>query len=77
MKIILILTTLYFICANFAFAQRERELRDWSNGYRSAYNTYILKRSDNPTTLMPIRDSISVAKELPYTLKYVNDLMLT
>jgi len=74
MKIILILTALYFICANFAFAQREGELRDWSNGYRTVYNTYILKKSDNPSKLIPITDSILVGKDLPYT-KYANDLM--
>ena len=73
MKIILILTTLYFICANFAFAQRERELRDWSNGYRSAYNTYILKKSKDPTALISIPDSIP--RDLPSTQEYVKNLM--
>jgi CubicO group peptidase (beta-lactamase class C family) len=75
MKKISFFAALYLICANFVFAQRESELRDWSNGYRSAYNTYILKKSDNPTTLMPITDLISVAKELPHTQRYVSDLM--
>ena len=75
MKIFLSFAALYLICTNFVFAQRESELRDWSNGYRSAYNTYILKKSENSTKLMPITDSISVAKELPYAQKYANDLM--
>ena len=75
MKNFLSFATLYLICTNFVFAQRESELRDWSNGYRSAYNTYILKKSENSTKLMPITDSISVAKELPYAQKYANDLM--
>ena len=73
MKNFLSFATLYLICTNFVFAQRGSELRDWSNGYRSAYNTYILKKSENSTKLMPITDSISVAKELPYAQKYAND----
>ena len=73
MKIISILTALYFICANFAFAQREGELRDWGNGYRHTYNTYILKKSKNPTALISIPDSIP--RDLPSTQEYVNNLM--
>lgn len=73
MKIISILTALYFICANFAFAKREGELRDWGNGYRHTYNTYILKKSKNPTALISIPDSIP--RDLPSTQEYVNNLM--
>lgn len=73
MKIILILTALYFICPNYAFAQREGQLRDWGNGYRHTYNTYILKKSKNPTALISMPDSIP--RDLPSTQKSVNNLM--
>lgn len=72
---IILFASLYFIFSNLAFAQREVELRDWGNGFRNAYNTYFLKKSNNPTELTPISDSISIGKELPYIEKNINDLM--